>query len=340
MRLRVTLVLLLLVAAASGGCVANMGELKEALGATRPAPVVPLAEDPAYLPPLARAQANVTAVLVGVPVRFTSEGTRDPQGLGLELTWVFGDGATARGATVQHAYAAPGEYAVRLTAANDAGLADTATVTLVVAAPGRAPTACFSVLDARGAPAAGTEAGEKLSFDASCSADPDGQPLTYDWDFGAGATSRDAKPAFAFKEPGLHPVKLRVADPTGLVAETTKDVAVDYLATQTGAFDLAGPASRAHAFPLAQGARTLELTLTFPGGLGGNDLSLVLKDPKGRELERTGERTPPGAQDAQVRVLALDAADLRDLPAGEWTAEVARTSGLTVEYTLEIRETF
>jgi chitodextrinase len=317
--------------AGSAGCIENMGDLKVALGAVE-APA--LLAEPTYLPPLARAQANVTSVLTGAPVRFTSEGTRDPQDLPLDYQWSFGDGATARGATVQHAFATAGEHTVRLTVTNGAGLTDVAALSLQVGAAGRRPVACIQLAEPR------ADAGEALSFDASCSTDPEGQPLSYAWDFGDGATSLDAKATHSFAKPGLHAVKLKVSDPTGLSDVATRVVPVDFAEEQTGAFALTDAASKAHEFPVAAGARTLEVKLTFPGGLGGNDLVLLLKDADGEELARTADTTEPGAQDAQVRLLELTVEDLAKHPAGTWTAEVLKAKGLMVDYTVEIRETF
>lgn len=331
------LLVVVTLASTTSGCIANMGEFKEALGVVKPASLPP---EPTYLPPLARAQANLTSVLAGVPVRFTSEGTRDPDGLALDHAWSFGDGATATGPTVTHAFARPGEYAVRLTVTNAAGLTDVAPLAIQVLPQGRAPAACFEVVDERGQPPAVRDAGTRLVFDASCTRDPDGDALSFEWDFGAGATSHDAKATHAFSKPGLHAVRLKATDATGRAAEVTKTVAVDYRAEQKGAFDLTGPTSNAHAFPLAEGARKLEVTLTFPGGLGGNDLLLVLKDAKGQEVKRAESATPPGAQDDQVRTLALAQEDLARAAPGEWTVEVVKARGLSVEYGLALVEAY
>lgn len=339
--MRVTpLLLFLAVTVSTAGCIENMADLKEALGVVPEEPeIVPLAE-PTWLPPLARAQANATSVLAGVPVRFTSEGTRDPQSLPLAYRWDFGDGSTAAGPTAVHAFFDAGEYAVRLTVANDKGLDDVSTLTIQVGAAGRAPTACFQIADASGRPAASAEAGASLLFDAACSADPDGGLLVYEWEFGDGATAAGQKVSHAFAGPGLHAAKLRVRDASGLGAETARSVAVDYSARHEGAFELMGPTSRAHEVPVAAGAKNLEITLSFPAGLGGNDLVLLLKDARGEELDRTSEGTPPGAQDVQERSLVLTAADLAKYPAGTWTVEVSKAKGLTVEYEIEVRETF
>ena len=132
MRLRLRLGIVVIVVTLLAGCLspggerlvpANMPELKEALG---------VVQDP--LAPLAKAVTNASVVGVGSPVRFSAEGTSDPQGLPLAYLWAFGDGATGEGAQATHAYEAPGEYAARLTVTNAGGAADHAVVTVQVLA--------------------------------------------------------------------------------------------------------------------------------------------------------------------------------------------------------------
>jgi len=71
-----------------------------------------------------------TTVLVGQIVTFV--GGTD---YGSTLTWTFGDGATASGATASHAYAVAGTYTVSFRAARVGYLAETATVQITVALP-------------------------------------------------------------------------------------------------------------------------------------------------------------------------------------------------------------
>ena len=65
---------------------------------------------------------------------FDATSATDADGHGLAITWDFGDGVTATGAIVRHAYAAPGSYTVTVTARDSTGLpsgiaSDTTTVT-------------------------------------------------------------------------------------------------------------------------------------------------------------------------------------------------------------------
>lgn len=73
----------------------------------------------------------------GDPVTFDASDSTDNAYLD-SYAWDFGDGTTAEGATVAHAYAAPGDYAVTLTVTDASGNVDTATITVsVAAAPSR-----------------------------------------------------------------------------------------------------------------------------------------------------------------------------------------------------------
>ncbi|WP_239113360.1 PKD domain-containing protein [Shimia biformata] len=55
-------------------------------------------------------------------VRFDAGGASDPDGHGVSIGWAFGDGANATGAVARHAFAAPGDYLVTVTARDSTGL--------------------------------------------------------------------------------------------------------------------------------------------------------------------------------------------------------------------------
>jgi PKD repeat protein len=59
------------------------------------------------------------------------------------------------------------------------------------------------------------------TFDASASNDPDGDTLTYAWDFGDGSQGTGANPTHAYKSSGSKTVTLTVTDPQGLTSKDT-----------------------------------------------------------------------------------------------------------------------
>jgi PKD repeat protein len=133
---------------------------------------------------------------------FTDPGSADTH----TFSWNFGDGSTATGHDVSHAYTAAGEYTLTLTVTDDDGGvgSDTARIT-VTAVP---PTASFSF-----SPSAPLE-GQTVSFTDTSSAGS--YPIvSWSWNFGDGASSSQQNPTHAYSDNGAYTVSLSVADSIG-----------------------------------------------------------------------------------------------------------------------------
>jgi PKD repeat protein len=74
--------------------------------------------------------------------------------------------------------------------------------------------------------AANVAAGAALALDATASADPDGDPLAFSWDFGDGTRGGGAQLAHVFPAGGTYTVTLTVDDGRGGRASATRDVTV------------------------------------------------------------------------------------------------------------------
>lgn len=119
-----------------------------------------------------------------------------------------------------------GENLITLVVTSADGVASSATVTILVTAPPQAPIANAgpdqNIADSDG------EAGEDVTLDGSASADPEGQPLSYEWllqsdpvvTLGTGATLSTRLPD------GTNTIVLRVEDPDGNVGTDTVIVTV------------------------------------------------------------------------------------------------------------------
>ncbi len=169
-------------------------------------------------PPRADA-GNSRLASPGEAVDFDGSSSYDPDGNITRFSWDFGDGGRAGGPTPTHRYETPGTYTVRLTVADDADAPCNAGTDAVVVRVNAPPVAdaggdrtayCGGVYDA-------------VLFDGSRSHDPDGDPLTYAWDFGDGTTAVGAMAVHAYENPGNYTATLRADDGLGLTSSVDAD---------------------------------------------------------------------------------------------------------------------
>ena len=123
--------------------------------------------------------------------------------------WDFGDGVTSEGgSSASHVYQKGGNYTVSVTADNGKGFScsvasDSMNIKVnstPIADAGENVACCV---------------GQSTSFDASGSKDPDGDSLSYHWDFGDGATSDEKSVSHVYEKSGSYRVVLTVKDDSG-----------------------------------------------------------------------------------------------------------------------------
>lgn len=85
-------------------------------------------------PVITAATATPTTALTGGAIAFTAQAT-DPDGEDTTLAWKFDDGTAAPGASVQHAFAQPGNHLATVTATDPAGVATSTQVSVSISAP-------------------------------------------------------------------------------------------------------------------------------------------------------------------------------------------------------------
>ena len=187
--------------------------------------------------------ANVAPVVSGladVTLRlgetYAADGSfMDPGADTWTATVNYGDGSgdqplplTGTTFHLSHTYPAgqPGPFTVHVTVRDDDGGigAAEATVTAVV---NRAPVANA------GPPASGAE-GSTVSFDGRHSSDPDGDALTYAWDFGDGSAGTGPTPTHRYADNDVYAVRLTVSDGS-LSAEATTTALITNVAPSVGA---------------------------------------------------------------------------------------------------------
>ncbi len=159
-------------------------------------------------------------VETGQQVTFNGSRSVDPEGQIASYEWDFGDGSVDTGSSATHSYTSAGTYGVTLTVTDGAGNTATVTRTLTVRTPNQPPTAAFDASDAS------PEAGTQVEFDASGSADADGQVQAYGWEFGDGTNATGQRVTHRFASSGTYTVKLSVRDDRGVVRTTASEVDV------------------------------------------------------------------------------------------------------------------
>jgi PKD repeat protein len=158
-------------------------------------------------PPETGFTADVTSGEVPLTVSFTDLSSGDPT----TWSWAFGDGATSTEQNPTHEYTSPGTYTVTLAAGNEFGSTNQTRegyISVAEAAP--ALEAGFS------ADVTGGEAPLTVSFiDRSA-----GDPTSWSWAFGDGATSTEQNPTHEYTSPGTYTVVLTVGDGSATSVET------------------------------------------------------------------------------------------------------------------------
>ncbi|HEY0997380.1 MAG TPA: PKD domain-containing protein, partial [Gemmatimonadaceae bacterium] len=150
-------------------------------------------------------------------VGFSAAGSSDPDGDVLTYAWTFGDGTTAGNeATVEHRYAASGSFTATVTVTDAHGATAQAPVSFTL---NRAPVASFTT--------AGGTTPLSIVLDASGSSDPDGDALTYAWDFGDGSSGVGVTASRSYAAPGTYTVTLTVTDPSGASNQANRAVTLN-----------------------------------------------------------------------------------------------------------------
>lgn len=143
---------------------------------------------------------------VGGSFFFDASDSTAELGETLTYAWDFGDGETASGAKQTHTYKKGGTYQVRLTVNDGQDTQVSNGIDGVEVRVNAGPTAILDSVK----PAC---LGDKIDFDASKSSDPDGDSLSFTWDFGDGTVEKGgSKVSHQFARGGVYEVRVTVDD--------------------------------------------------------------------------------------------------------------------------------
>ncbi len=201
------------------------------------------------------------------PVSFNGSASSDPEKNTLTYSWQFGDGSTASGADPTHTYAKAGTFTVTLTVTDTHGGTATGTTTATIAAY-KEPVANA------GGPYAG-KVGTAITFSGAKSSDPEGNPLTYAWNFGDSSTGTGVSPTHAYANAGTFNVSLTVTDTHGgtATAKTTATITAPPVANPGGPYT--GIPAQAIQFDGTQSYDPQGQTLTYAWNFGDKGTSNV-----------------------------------------------------------------
>ncbi len=171
------------------------------------------------LPPVASFTFSPQAPLVNEEVVFEASASSDPDGEIVSFLWDFGDEAVGEGQTTSHKYEKAGSFMVRLTVTDERNAQDSATREITVRGENLRPNAAFSFAPER-------PTVEDLIQFIDESADPDGEIVSWNWDFGDGMTSVLRNPSHQYAEPRSYTVTLMVTDNDGAIATATAELVV------------------------------------------------------------------------------------------------------------------
>ncbi|MCD8483743.1 MAG: PKD domain-containing protein [Verrucomicrobia bacterium] len=146
-----------------------------------------IGNQPSSVPPIAQFVTSSDQLVLGQSIHLNGASSYDPDGYPLYYHWDFGDGQTRQGwelNAVDYTYSTQGQYTVLLTVRDALGQVASTTRTIeVTVQPNAAPVATYSFTIEQ------PTGRSRVLFDASASFDPDGDPLTFFWEFGDGVTA-------------------------------------------------------------------------------------------------------------------------------------------------------
>jgi len=191
-----------------------------------------VALDPAPQPtdnnaPVADAGGPYTGEAGSTLVQFDGSGSSDLDDDVLTFSWDFGDQNSATGMMPTHTYATAGNFDVVLVVNDSHVNSAPSTAAAVITAPPMnvAPTAD------PGGPY-NSQPLQTVTFDGSASSDPNGDPLSYAWEFGDGSFGSGIAPSHSYAADGTYTVTLTVND--GQIDSTSTTTTATIAALQAG----------------------------------------------------------------------------------------------------------
>jgi len=172
-------------------------------------------------PPEASFTFSPASPEVDEPVTFDASTSTDYNGQIVYYAWNFGDGTQGGGEINTHTYTSAGNYTVSLTVRDNDGLIDGITKTITVRPKGEAPEASFTYTPTT------PQMNTPVTFNAGASTDPDGNIVSYAWNFGDQTTGLGVTTTHTSSSVGTYTVTSSVGTYTVTLTVTDNDGQTD-----------------------------------------------------------------------------------------------------------------
>jgi len=194
-------------------------------------------EEENYVPPLnKKPTANPGGPYTGYirqTITLNASESTDPDGTITSYEWDLGDGNTATGMQITHAYTQAETYTITLKVTDNKGASRTATTTATITQNPGDPIP----------PIAKTNGpyqaliNQNITLNASQSHDPDGHIVKYTWDLGDDSIAYGQTITHQYNQTGIYIITLTVTDNNSLTANTTTYATIKQDTDQDGLTD-------------------------------------------------------------------------------------------------------
>ena len=168
---------------------------------------------------------EISGVQIQLPTGAVIEGdtailmASGPNPAGAKYLWDFGDGSGGTGENLHHIIVDEGQYTIVLKVVVEEGRIGTASESIEILHRNESPVA--SLDSTYGGEGQNVKVNSLVFFDGGSSSDPDGDVLSFEWDFGDGNTGEGLRPNHFYDTVGNFTVTLTVED-TGNLSSTVE----------------------------------------------------------------------------------------------------------------------
>ena len=225
-------------------------------------------------------QLPIGSIIEGDSAIFAVSGQKPN---GAKYLWDFGDGSGGTGENVQHIFVEEGQYTIVLTVVDAEGRIGVASENIEILHRNEFPIA--SLYSTYGGEGQSIKVNSLVLFDGGSSSDPDGDVLTFEWDFGDGNTDVGIRPNHFYETVGNFTVTLVVSD-SGNLSSTAQTWVLVSMRTFTVTFEEHTVTVPTLAGYTAEGDDTL-LTHNYPYNLTNVHYSLEWTEDEALDSEDT-----------------------------------------------------